>query len=142
MSREAIFHELASRLMKVKGIMTFSRTLRHWNDVDDREMPALFLAKTNEIPTRRKGLPTIWTYRADLWLYVNKRGKKSEPPSKELNEILDRIALVFEPSPGEVQILGLPYVSHVWIDGTIETDEGNLGDLAVALIPIEILASP
>ena len=43
-------------------------------------------------------------------------------------------------APTGVQDLGLPtMVQHASIAGKIETDEGVLGDQAVAIIPVEIL---
>ena len=42
--------------------------------------------------------------------------------------------------PTGVQDLGLPaMVQHASIAGKIETDEGALGDQAIAIIPVEIL---
>ena len=45
------------------------------------------------------------------------------------------------PSPATgIQNLGLPtMVQHAYIQGKVETDEGVLGDQAVAIIPSEIL---
>ena len=38
------------------------------------------------------------------------------------------------------QILGLPeMVQHAYIAGKLETDEGILGDQAIAIVPVEIL---
>jgi len=48
---------------------------------------------------------------------------------------------VLAPLPATgIQNLGLPtMVQHAYIQGKVETDEGVLGDQAVAVIPIEIL---
>jgi hypothetical protein len=58
-----------------------------------------------------------------------------------LNPLLDSLEAALAPSPATgIQNLGLPtMVQHVYIQGKIETDEGVLGDQAIAVIPIEIL---
>jgi hypothetical protein len=54
---------------------------------------------------------------------------------------LDALEAALAPSPVTgIQTLGLPgMVRHVTISGKVETDEGVLGDQAVAIVPIEIL---
>ena len=45
------------------------------------------------------------------------------------------------PAPATgIQNLGLPaMVQHAYIVGKVETDEGVLGDQAIAIVPVEIL---
>jgi hypothetical protein len=128
-------------LQAATGAITSSRTLKHWSDVAPVSQPALFQAHKNdtaEVPVR--GAPTKWNLRFDIYLYVNTAGKEM-PPSQEMNPLLDAIDAALAPTAGtEVQTLG-GLVHHCWISGSIETDEGTLGDQAVAIIPVDILAT-
>ena len=58
-----------------------------------------------------------------------------------LNPLLDAVEAALAPAATTgVQDLGLPaMVQHAAIAGKIDTDEGTLGDQAVAIIPVEIL---
>jgi hypothetical protein len=58
-----------------------------------------------------------------------------------LNPLLDALEAALAPSPATgIQNLGLPaMVQHAYIAGKIETDEGVLGDQAIAIVPVEIL---
>jgi hypothetical protein len=64
-------------------------------------------------------------------------------PASVLNPLIDALEAALAPLPmnGVWQNLGFPAsVMHTYINGTIETDEGALGDQAVAIVPVEILA--
>jgi hypothetical protein len=141
MIREPIYAALFALWGDIPGLVTVSRRLKHWSDVPANEHPALFQVQRKEKPVQDKGVPTKWFLHVDLYLYVNS-GDPDVPPSPLLNAILDAIEAKV-PAPGtidEVQALG-GLVSHAWISGEIETDEGTLGSQAVAIIPIEILAA-
>jgi len=140
MDREAIFVALADLLNGIPGVVTFSRKLLHWTDVSPSQQPALFLAQGNQTATPgdpARGLPTKWTLSADLYLYTNTQGETS--PSTRANILLDAIEHQLSPPPLQrTQTLG-GLVEHCWIEGAIETDEGTLGDQAVAIVPLKIL---
>ena len=55
--------------------------------------------------------------------------------------MLDALEAALAPDPASgVQRLAVPdMVSHAYIDGKVETDEGVLGDQAIAIVPVEIL---
>ncbi len=103
--------------------------------------PALFMSeKGAHAATKALGTPIVWTLYADFYIYVH----SSDPylaPATLLNPFLDAIEAVLAPSPATgVQNLGLPtMVQHAYISGKIETDEGVLGDQAIAIVPVEIL---
>src|ERR1700720_4482232 len=61
--------------------------------------------------------------------------------SNDLNPLLDAFEAALAPSPTTgIQNLGLPQmVQHAYIVGKIQTDEGVLGDQAIAIVPVEIL---
>jgi hypothetical protein len=139
-TREACYSALFSLLVKSAAFTTTSRRLRHWSDVSSSEKPALFMATGKQTPQQVNRLPTKWVLDATVYIYVNAFG--SDDPGPILNSYLDAIEAALLPNSGvEVtQTLG-GLVSHCWIDGTIETDEGTLGDVAVAIVPIKILAT-
>ena len=139
MNRETIIAALFDRLTGLPGLVTISRRLKHWADVPAAEQPALFLTCGNSAPEQTRGLPPKWRLQATLHLYVNTGGDDRLSPSAQLNELLDAIEAALAPTGGEpAQTLG-GLVSHAWISGAIETDEGVLGDQGVAILPLEIL---
>jgi hypothetical protein len=139
--REPIYAALFARAAGAAGFVTADRRLRHWNGVSPAEQPALFMTqKTETAAVKTLGAPTVWTLSAELYLYVH----SSDPyaaPATLLNPLIDAVAAALAPSPTTgIQDLGLPdMVGHAYIAGKLESDEGVLGDQAVAIIPIEIL---
>lgn len=141
MNRETVYSTLFSKLQAATAgsIKTSSRILRHWNDVEPADMPALFQAQKNQHPTQKPALPAVWTLPVELYLYVSAPDDQT-PPATQLNNLLDAIEAVLKPAPGQDYCtLGLDNVHHAWINGEVTTDEGTLGNLAVAIIPVEIL---
>jgi hypothetical protein len=138
-SREAAYSALFAKLQGAAGFTTYSRVLRHWNDVGPGEQPALFQAQRDqEIMPRSKGLPPKRVLRAQVYVYVWSQDP-TVSPSIALNNLIDAVEASLDPDPvTNAQTLG-GLVSHCWIEGSIETDEGTLGQQAVAIIPINIL---
>lgn len=139
--RETIYSALFALLETAADFVTIDRRLQHWSDVAPAEHPALFLCQKSETASNRTfAAPTVWTLAVELHLYVH----SSDPymaPATLLNPLLDAVMAALAPSPASgVQDLGLPsMVQHVYVAGKIETDEGVLGDQAVAIVPVEIL---
>jgi len=140
-AREAIYAALFARLAATAGFVTIERRLRHWSDVTPAEQPALFLCqKAETAAVKALGAPTVWTLTVELYLYAH----SSDPyraPAAILNPLLDAVEAALAPLPATgLQDLGLQsMVQHAFISGKIETDEGVLGDQAVAILPVEIL---
>ena len=140
-SREPIYAALFGLLETAADFAVVDRRLRHWSDVSPPEQPALFMAQKTELASvKTLGAPTVWTLAVDLYLYVH----SSDPhlaPATVLNPLLDAVEAALAPSATTgLQDLGLPaMVQHAYINGKIETDEGVLGDQAVAIVPVEIL---
>jgi hypothetical protein len=140
-TRETIYAALFEAIDSAADFVTVDRRLRHWSDVSPAEQPALFMAQKTELATvKTLGASTVWTLAVDLHVYVH----SSDPylaPATVLNPLLDAVEAALAPSPTTgIQDLGLPaMVQHVYISGKIETDEGVLGDQAVAIVPVEIL---
>jgi hypothetical protein len=139
--REAIYSAL---WVLGSGAATFAssnRRLRHWADVAPAEQPALFLSeKGGHAVIKALGAPIIWTLYADFYIYVHSDDPYAAPATI-LNPLLDALEQALAPSPVTgIQNLGLPdMVQHAYIVGKIETDEGVLGDQAIAIVPVEIL---
>jgi len=140
MTREPIYAALFALVAAIPGIATASRRLSHWTEVAPAAQPALFQVQKAETIERRTGLPPKHTLRLDLYLYANTANDPAVAPAQILNPLIDAIEALL--LPGDP--LGLPQtlgglVTHAWIDGTTETDEGVLGAQAVAIVPVAIL---
>jgi hypothetical protein len=96
--------------------------------------------KTETAAVKALGAPTVWTLAVDLYVYAHSSDPYL-PPAMLLNPLLDAVEAALAPAAATgVQDLGLPaQVQHAYISGRIETDEGVLGDQAVAIVPVEIL---
>lgn len=139
-NREDIAAALWVRLSAIPGLATKSRRLKHWNDVPARMRPALFMAQRGQVAATQTGQPTIWRLSFDVYIYVHT--PEPQVPASALNAILDGVAGALAPDAGisgRCTLDGL--VHYARIEGGIETDEGTLGDTAVAIVPIEILTT-
>ena len=139
--REPIYAALFALIESAAPFVTAERRLRHWSDVAPAEQPALFMAQKSETAaTKALGTPSVWTLNIELYLYAH----SSDPyllPATILNPLIDAVEAALAPAPTTgLQDLGLPaMVQHAMIAGKIDTDEGALGDQAIAIIPVEIL---
>ena len=139
--REAIYVALWTLGAGAARFASADRRLRHWSDVAAAEQPALFMSeKGSHAAIKRLGAPIVWTLYADFYIYVH----SSDPylaPGTILNPLIDALEAALAPSPATgIQDLGLPeMVQHAYIAGKLETDEGILGDQAIAIVPVEIL---
>lgn len=141
--REAIYTALWTLGSGAAIFASANRRLRHWSDVAPVEQPALFMTeKGGQAVVKALGAPTVWTLYADFYIYVH----SSDPytaPSTILNPLLDALDQALAPTAATgIQNLGLPdMVQHAYIAGKIDTDEGVLGDQAIAIVPVEILCT-
>lgn len=141
--REAIYAALFARVSSVAPFATIGRTRKHVDDVPAVNQPALFQTQGKQIATGAFAQPTKWTLHADLWIYAHASNPHADGNAAALlNQLIDAVetALAPEPAMGRQTLGGL--VSHCSIAGMIETDEGLLGDQAVAVIPVEITVIP
>lgn len=138
-NREAIYSALFARLSAVPGLKTASRRLKHWTDVPSGEQPALFQAQRNQSANNTAGTPTVWELYADIYIYVS---NESDTPSATLNDLIDAVEAALAPDNRIKNTCTLGGLAvFCFIDGMIETDEGTLGDQAVAIVPIKIVAA-
>jgi hypothetical protein len=89
---------------------------------------------------KRLGAPIVWTLHAEFYVYAH----SNDPylaPGMILNPLIDALEAALAPSATTgIQNLGLPeMVQHAYIAGKVETDEGVLGDQAIAIVPVEVL---
>jgi hypothetical protein len=136
-TREPIYAALFAKLAAAANFTTASRRLKHWSETPTADQPALFMAQRSEHANPRPpGLPTVWDLHVDAYVYVTTTDK-SIAPGTLLNPLLDALVASIAPDYSGKQTLG-GLVQHCWIEGDIKTDEGTLGDLAVAIIPISM----
>jgi hypothetical protein len=139
--REAIYAALWELGAGAAQFTSANRRLRHWTDVAPAEQPALFMSeKGSQAAIKTLGAPTVWTLYADFYVYAH----SSDPyltPVAILNPLLDALEAALAPAATTgIQNLGLPQmVQHAYIAGKVQTDEGVLGDQAIAIVPVEIL---
>src|SRR4051812_4667554 len=155
--RETIYAALWELGASAAQFTSANRRLRHWADVAATEQPALFMSeKGGQAAIKKLGAPIVWTLYAEFYVYAHSSDFYLAPAAI-LNPLLDALEAALAPSPTTgIQNLGLPpslgrkagnhtirsssqMVQHAYIAGKLQTDEGVLGDQAIAIVPIEIL---
>ena len=139
--RELIYSTLWEFGASAARFTNANRRLRHWADVSPAEQPALFMSERGgQAAVKKLGAPIVWTLYADFYIYAHS-GDPYLAPTTILNPLIDALEAALSPSPTTgVQNLGLPQmVQHAYIAGKVQTDEGVLGDQAIAIVPVEIL---
>jgi hypothetical protein len=139
--RESIYAALWGLAAGAASFASANRRLRHWADVAPAEQPALFMSeKGGSAVMKALGAPIVWTLYADFYVYVYSSDLYLAPATL-LNPLLDALEAALAPLPATgIQNLGLPaMVQHAYIAGKVETDEGVLGDQAIAIVPVEVL---
>jgi hypothetical protein len=134
-SREAIWTSVFGLVSALAPFKSTGRKVVIWDDCP--AMPALYLNQGGEsvIKTGR-GLPNIYTMSAEIVLYA--RNESNGTPATQINALLDAVTARFavDPIDGKQTLGGL--VEDAWIEGEIMRDEGALGDVGVALVPIKV----
>lgn len=138
--RETIYSALWARVSSVSGLKTASRRLKHFADVPKGKQPALFQVEVGEEPLPQRGLPTKWTLKADLYLYVHSANDET-PSSTIFNPILDAIVAVLDPPNAVSPVQTLDgNVSRCWIEGGAQIYEGVAAvDQTVIIVPVTML---
>lgn len=138
MNRELIWTGLFDMLTPLGQFKETSRKLIHWADCTN--FPAMYLNQGAETVVKSgRGLPCTYTMSAEVYLYA--RNDSNGTPATQINELLDLVDALFQPDQidGKQTLGGL--VHDAWIEGTIARDEGVLGDVGVAIVPIKILVT-
>lgn len=138
--REPIHAALFALLQTVPGLKTCSRRLKHFDDVSPADCPALFMVQKSQGTRTQTRMPTVWELDVELILYVQTDGGHHSTPATALNEVLDAIESALEPTNliDPRQTLG-GLVYDCKISGAIDTDEGTMGEMAGAIIPIRLV---
>ncbi len=140
MTREPIYLALFNKLNAIKTAGTVgvcSRRLVHWKDADISS-PCIYMSQGRQLGEHQlKGSPYKWDLEVNLFVYVNV--PDGSDPAPVINPILDAIEASISPLlAGTTQTLG-GLCDSVYIDGAIETFEGTLGEIEVAIVPLKIL---
>lgn len=154
MNRENIYAALFARIsaatwpaIPISGATTWasaSRKMQGWAEVPPGNMPALFQTQVSERVKRDPGKPPVWTLMVELRVYVAHLANTDQSviPTQQLNPILDAIQAAMEPTfvDGDPQRCTLgKLVYDCKIVGEVKDFEGDLGDLGVLVIPVEII---
>lgn len=141
MNREDIY---AAVFAKISALLpgtfkTVSRRLRHIEEMNHEEMPAVFQVQQDETFDAKPNLPTKKTLNVEWWVYVS-APDTSIAPSTILNPVLDAIDGVLGQDDGglNVETLG-DRVFRASVSGRVEIIEGVLGDRALAIVPVRIV---
>lgn len=138
MNREQIWSGVFALVSTLAPFVETGRKVIHWNDCSN--FPALYMEQGPETVTKSgRGLPCTYTMSAEIYLYA--RNESNGTPAIQINALLDAVDAVFQPDPidGKQTLGGL--VHDAWIEGQIMRDEGVLGDIGVAIVPIKILVT-
>lgn len=150
--REAIMAALFERIAAAHPWATASRKLVVWQDLANVQQPAVYVtAGSQNASYRMPGLPPVWTLRATVLVYT-RHDDPGEVPESGMNAAITAVETALEklateaahpldaPGTGWNTTLG-GRVVYARVDGDIETDEGALGEQAVAIIPVVMLAT-
>ncbi len=143
MSREAAYTALFAKLLPLLStsggpIVTLSRRLRTLDDMNDPELPALFVTLDKQTRQVKAGLPPRRTLGARLFLYVSSPDQHVAS-GIQLNTLLDAIEAALAPTGIAAQQTLGGVVAHAWIEGVIETFEAIKTSRAAAGIPVTML---
>lgn len=136
--RETIYAALFAKFSALAGFVTVSRRLQHWDDVPPALQPALFIAQRSESVSYTPGLNPVYVMELDLYLYAHAGGTSTSVASSVMNPLVDAVLNAIKPDPvTNKQTLG-GLVEYCLFEGRMQTDEGQLGDQAVTIIPISM----
>jgi len=145
MTREAIYSALFDLILSSPGVagqfVTTGRFLKHHVDVDQTQMPALFMIETGEEWVRPgRGIPPKRTLQSEIVMYAWTNGPTDTLPATLCNAMLDAIddVLTNPGNPENVVTLG-DAVYHVYLEGAVKIYEGLLQNVSIVSVPIHIL---
>jgi hypothetical protein len=138
-NREVAYLALFSKLTALGTFKLVTRRLKHWQDTAPEDQPALFMEHNGEVTQQVRGQPARVVLEVSLWIYVRSNGQEVGPV---LNPILDVVSDALAPPKNgdHTQTLN-GVVHHCWIEGQTQIFEGDLGEEAVAIIPVKLLVT-
>lgn len=122
----------------LRGFALTSRRMRHYSDTP--QQPAFFQVEHDENVSQVTGLPYKWILEASWVVYQNIGSDPNSVPQRESNLIKDALtaALSLEDDVDDRVTLG-GLVHHVYFDGRVFSDSGDLDGQGVIVMPIKIL---
>ena len=149
MSREAIFSALFARAQAITWTDPVSGQTNGWvytnrrivtpDQVGSDQQPALFQAEADEQFSQTTKMPTKRIL-SGSWLIYLKAYDAPQPTGPLINAVMDGVEQVLQADDlvNDVCTLG-GLVNHVWIDGMVFKDTGDLDGQAMLIVPIRIL---
>lgn len=141
-NKETIFSTLYTRMTEVSGVLTSGRKVRHYDDVQPVEQPALFIEQvSSDIQSRPNG-PGKQTLKANVILYA--WSDSDLGPMPIINGLVDQVEGLMkryptEPAPSQTTTLSGTVASAQVVN--VEYAGGNLGNQGVAIVSIEMLTT-
>jgi len=140
-TRSQIENAFFALLEMTSGITDSSQRFVHWDQVNETQMPFLTLLKTGEERGRSGTLP-ILTLKYHVFVYISAGLDPDDVPGTVMNALLDAVDAAVAPSGADalsgLQTLG-ELVDHVWAEGPVFVDNGDIDGKGVAAIPFEIV---
>lgn len=139
-TREEVYQAFFDLVSQSSAFVTASRKFRLWTDVPLEARPALFVLERNEDSEMgaRATVAGVVTYNVDVFIYTN--AQDAAVPASIMNPLLDALdAALAPPYPGAKQTLG-GKVYHVWNEGPVLKDNGDLDGQGLAVVPCKIRA--
>ncbi|MDA8230348.1 MAG: hypothetical protein M0006_03325 [Magnetospirillum sp.] len=136
--RQALFTRLQA-LQADGAVITCDRRARLLDDMNDGELPALFVMADDETVTEDDGAPPAHTLGAQVLIYTANPDPNTSA-EVVLDDLLDAVEGALAPdswATGTCTLGGL--VQHCRIEGDIKIFAGALGQRAAAVIPVKIL---
>jgi len=139
-SRESIYSALFALVSGAAPFVTTSRRVQLINTMQPSQLPALFQQQVGEDTQQVKGIPPKYRLSVELAIYAFNPDQNGAA-SPQLNALIDAVEAALAPDPATgVQTLG-GLVSHCFINGKTEIFEGDLGNRAAAVVPIDIITT-
>jgi hypothetical protein len=122
----------------VQGFQTTVRRLADPNA--EQDMPALYLVEVNEVHSYLDdSKPALIDLNCEAWIFTKVGADQNAIPAATLNTLIDGIEAALYPTPrGWRQNLGVYGVLYCRIDGEVQKDPGHNGQIAGAIVPIQV----
>lgn len=121
-----------------------SRRIKLFSDVSKTQQPWFGQAEHDEEPKQVPNQPYKRLFKAQWVVYLNTNNQTKATLSVDINNLLDAFDAVLAPTPADPGFMdkrmtlgGLAY--HVWSDGRVFKDPGDIDDQGMVVYPISIL---
>lgn len=142
MTRNEIYDAIFDRLKTIPGLRTTGQRVKLWTEVAKNDQPALFMTSGGtETYTQVRGAGNSVNADCTLYFYSSDGDDPSAVPMDALNDFMDALDAMLKPNPvtGVCDFGMQNEVSHIWIEGDVLKDPGDLDGQALAVIPLKVL---